>query len=110
MRKPDLLLRTKFHLPSTRPNLVSRPRLQEQIRQGLSGPLTLVIAPAGFGKTTLVTSCIAACGMPIAWLSLDQGDNEPGHFLSYVLAALQEVDNEIGHQAVQLMDSPMQVP
>ncbi|HET9911453.1 MAG TPA: LuxR C-terminal-related transcriptional regulator [Anaerolineales bacterium] len=110
MPKPDLLLRTKFHLPSTRPNLVSRPRLQEQIRQGLRGPLTLVIAPAGFGKTTLVTSCIAVCGMPVAWLSLDQDDNEPERFLSYMLAALQEVDNVIGCEATQLMASPMQTP
>jgi len=110
MPKPDLLLRTKFHLPSTRPNLVSRPRLQEQIRQGLRGPLTLVIAPAGFGKTTLVTSCIAACGMPVAWLSLEQNDNEPGRFLSYMLAALQEADNAIGCEAMQLMASPMQTP
>src|SRR5512143_840533 len=103
MRKPDLLLRTKFHLPSTRPHLASRPRLQEHIRQGLRGPLTLVIAPAGFGKTTLITSCITACGMPVAWLSLDQDDNEPERFLSYVLAALQEADDAIGGEAMQLM-------
>src|SRR5512140_3050369 len=110
MRKPDRLLRTKFHLPSTRPNLVSRPRLQEQIRQGLRGPLTLVIAPAGFGKSTLVTSCITACGMPIAWLSLDQDDNVPERFLSYVVAALQAADNAIECDATQLMASPLQTP
>jgi LuxR family maltose regulon positive regulatory protein len=69
-----------------------------------------VIAPAGFGKTTLVTSCITACGMPVAWLSLDPDDNEPGRFLSYVLAALQEADNAIGREATQLMASPMQTP
>src|SRR5512143_3889559 len=58
MQKADTLIRTKLHLPFTRPGLVSRPRLQEQIRQGLCGPLTLVTAPAGFGKTTLVAEWV----------------------------------------------------
>ena len=64
MPKVDSLIRTKLRLPFTRSALVPRPRLQEQVAQGLRGPLTLVIAPAGFGKTTLVASCVAGCGMP----------------------------------------------
>ena len=103
MQKTDTLIRTKLHLPFTRPDLVPRPRLQEQIAQGLSGPLTLVTAPAGFGKTTLVASCIATCGLPIAWLSLDKNDNQAGRFMSYLVAALQGVDDRIGREATQLM-------
>ena len=103
MLKADSLIRTKLHQPFTRPGLVPRPRLQEQIAQGLHGPLTLITAPAGFGKTTLVASCVAGCGMPVAWLSLDKNDNQAGRFLSYLIAALQEPDDTIGSEAAQLM-------
>ena len=98
MQKADPLIRTKLRLPFTRPGLVPRPRLQEQIAQGLRGPLTLITAPAGFGKTTLVASCVAGCGMPVAWLSLDKNDNQAGRFLTYLIAALQEADNRIGER------------
>ena len=64
-----------------------RPRLQARIAEGLQGPLTLVVAPAGFGKTTLVAASIAACRMQPAWLSLDQSDNQAGAFLNYQIAA-----------------------
>jgi len=90
MQKTDQLLSTKLHLPYIRSELVSRPRLQEQIAQGLNGPLTLVTAPAGFGKTTLVATCVAGCCLKVAWLSLDADDNQPGRFLRYLIAALQE--------------------
>jgi LuxR family maltose regulon positive regulatory protein len=102
MQKTGPLIRTKLRLPFTRPELVFRPRLQEQIAQGLRGPLTLITAPAGFGKTTLVASYIAGCGFPIAWLSLDKDDNQAGRFLRYLVAALQEADNTIGSEAAQL--------
>ncbi len=110
MQKTDLLIRTKLRMPFTRPGLVSRPRLQEQVLQGLSGPLTLITAPAGFGKTTLVASCITGCGIPVAWLSLDKDDSQAGRFLTYLIAALQEVDNRIGNDAVQLMAGIQQAP
>ena len=110
MQKADQLIRTKLHLPFTRPELVSRPRLQERIAQGLRGPLTLIAAPAGFGKTTLVASCIAACGMPVAWLSLDKNDNQTGRFLSYVVAAMQEADEGMGNGAAELMAGMQQTP
>ena len=103
MQKNDPLIRTKLHLPFTRPGLVSRSRLQEQLAQGLHGPLTLIVAPAGFGKTTLAASGVATVGMPVAWLSLDKNDNQAGNFLSYLVAALQEADNAIGNEAAQLM-------
>jgi ATP/maltotriose-dependent transcriptional regulator MalT len=108
--KPDSLIRTKLRLPFTRPALVSRPRLQTRIAEGLRFPLTLVIAPAGFGKTTLVASGIANSGMPVAWLSLDKDDNQAERFLSYLLAALQEADPSIGSEAAQLMAGMQQAP
>ena len=110
MNKTDPLIRTKLHLPFTRPELVPRPRLQEQIAQGLRGPLTLITAPAGFGKTTLVASCVAGCGMPVAWLSLDKDDNQAERFLNYLVAALQEADHTIGSEAAQLMAASQQAP
>ena len=103
MQTSDPLLHTKLRLPATRPHLVPRPKLQEQIEHGLHGPLTLITAPAGFGKTTLVASCIAGCGMSVAWLSLDKNDNQVERFLNYVFAAFQEADHAIGIEALQLM-------
>ena len=103
MKTSDPLLHTKLRLPAIRPSLVLRPKLQEQIEHGLHGPLTLITAPAGFGKTTLVASSIAGCGMPVAWLSLDKNDNQVGRFLHYVIAAFQETDNTMGSEALQLM-------
>jgi LuxR family maltose regulon positive regulatory protein len=110
MNKPDRLIRTKLRRPFIRPKLVPRPRLQEQIAHGLRGPLTLITAPAGFGKTTLVASCITTCGMTVAWLSLDRDDNQAGHFLNYLVAALQEADLTIGSEAAQLLAASRQAP
>ncbi len=110
MQKADPLIRTKLRLPFTRPGLVLRPRLQEQISQGLRGPLTLITAPAGFGKTTLVASCIASCGLPGAWLSLDKDDNQAGRFLKYLVAALQEADHTIGSEVAQLLAASQPAP
>jgi len=110
MQKADTLIRTKLRLPFTRLELVPRPRLQARITEGLCGPLTLITAPAGFGKTTLVASCVAGCGMPIAWLSLDRDDNQAGRFLKYLVAALQVADNTIGSEAAQLLATARQAP
>ncbi len=110
MQKIDPLIRTKLHLPYTRPGWVSRPRLQEQVRHGLDGPLTLVIAPAGFGKTTLVATCVAGCGMPVAWLSLGREDNQVERFLNYIVAAVQEADNSFETEAGQLLAASPQAP
>ncbi len=110
MQKADTLIRTKLRLPYIRPGLVSRPRLQEQIERGLCGPLTLITAPAGFGKTTLAASFVANCGMPVAWLSLDKHDNQVERFLIYLVAALQEAEPAIGSQAAQLLEAVRQVP
>ena len=100
------LIRTKLSRPFLREELVPRPRLQERIAQGLRGPLTLITAPAGFGKTTLAAASIDGCGIPAAWLSLDKNDNQEGRFLRYLAAALQAVDPTIGDQAAQLLTAP----
>jgi LuxR family maltose regulon positive regulatory protein len=110
MQKADTLIHTKLHLPFIRPELVPRPRLQARITEGLRGPLTLISAPAGFGKTTLVASSVAGCGMPVAWLSLDRNDNQARRFLIYLVAALQEADHTIGSEAAQLLAAALQAP
>jgi DNA-binding SARP family transcriptional activator len=97
------LIRSKLRLPFTRAKLVSRPRLAETFGQGLRTPLTLIAAPAGFGKTTLVASCVSAWACPVAWLSLDENDNHAPHFLSYLVAALQEADPAIASEAAQML-------
>jgi LuxR family maltose regulon positive regulatory protein len=106
MENIDPLIRTKLHLPFIRQGLVSRSRLQEKIAHGLRGLLTLVEAPAGFGKTTLLASCLADFGIPIAWLSLDKNDNQMGTFLSYLIAAIKKANNKIGNEASQLLAAP----
>jgi len=106
----DALIRTKLRLPLTRPGMIARPRLQARIAEGLRGPLTLVTAPAGFGKTTLVAACVAGCGMPVAWLSLDRDDNQVGRFMRYLVAALREADPAIGSEAAQLASAAFQAP
>jgi LuxR family maltose regulon positive regulatory protein len=103
MPEADTLIRTKLRPPFTRPERVPRPWLQEQIAHGLRGPLTLITAPAGFGKTTLVASWIARCEWPVAWLSLDKDDNQAERFLNYLVAALHGVNSRIGSAAAQLM-------
>ncbi len=110
MIKNDLIIRTKLRRPFTRTNLVPRPQLQIRIVEGLGGPLTLITAPAGFGKTTLVASSIAGCGIPVAWLSLDKDDNQPGRFLNYLAAAFNEIDDAVGVVATQLMAGLQQAP
>jgi ATP/maltotriose-dependent transcriptional regulator MalT len=110
MQKSDPLVRTKLCPPFIRPGLVTRARLQKQIIQGIRGPLTLIVAPAGFGKTTLAASSVAACGWPVAWLSLDKNDNQARRFLSYLIAALQEADHTIGKESIRLMAEMQQIP
>jgi LuxR family maltose regulon positive regulatory protein len=93
--KTDLLA-SKLYFPPHRPNLVQRPHLFESLDAGLSGKLTLVSAPTGFGKSTVVSEWIRKCGHPTAWFSLDKNDNDLSRFLIYLIAALQRIDSEIG--------------
>src|SRR5690348_5711091 len=85
------LLETKLHVPRWRRSLVARPRLSERLSRGAESALTLVSAPAGFGKTTLLAEWLATAAAderPVAWLSLDQRDNYPASFWTYLVAAL----------------------
>ena len=83
------LLQTKLHRPRVTADLVHRPRLKGALNDGLDRSLILVAAPAGFGKSTLLSAWLETCDLPHAWLSLDEADNDPGVFLAYFLAALQ---------------------
>ena len=112
------LLQTKLHIPPVRPELVSRPRLIERLNasrgqtQGFGRKLTLLSAPAGFGKTTLVAEWVQAMGratppIAIAWLSLDEDDNDLARFLVYFVTALSKVEANIGKGVLnQLRASP----
>ena len=86
MLMPMPILATKLYIPQPRPKVVLRPHLSERLNEGLSPgrKLNLVSAAAGFGKTTLVSEWVAGCGRPVAWLSLDEGDNDPTRFLAYL--------------------------
>jgi LuxR family maltose regulon positive regulatory protein len=109
------LLTTKLYIPPTRAELVSRPRLIERLDEGLrSGhKLTLISATAGFGKTTLLSAWVGARrALPqrIAWLALDEGDNDPARFWRYVIAALQMVNPKIGKTMQGALQSPQPPP
>ena len=106
----DPLLSTKLHVPRPRAQLVQRSSLVERLQQGIAGPLTLVSAPAGFGKTTLLTQWLAQSGMPVAWLAVEAEDNDPTRFLAYLIAALQTLDPQIGTTALALLHTPQPAP
>ncbi|RLC69514.1 MAG: helix-turn-helix transcriptional regulator, partial [Chloroflexi bacterium] len=103
---PTPLLQTKLYIPPVRPELVSRQRLIEQLNAGLHRKLTLISAPAGFGKTTLLSEWVAGCGRPVAWLSLDEGDNDSAQFWAYLIAALQTIHEGIGEATLAALQSP----
>jgi LuxR family maltose regulon positive regulatory protein len=105
-----LILATKLYLPPLRPNVVSRPRLLERLNEGLHRKLTLISAPAGFGKTTLVSEWVAFIERPSAWLSLDAGENDPARFLAYLVAALQTIAPHIGEGVLDVLQSPQPPP
>jgi LuxR family maltose regulon positive regulatory protein len=104
------ILATKLYIPPPRPKVVHRPRLVERLNEGLHRKLTLISASAGFGKTTLVSEWVADCERPIAWLSLDEGDNDPARFLTYLIAALQTIVADIGEGVLGLLQSPQPPP
>ncbi len=115
------LLSTKLYIPPVRPELVPRPRLIERLNAGLLGQnglqkglrftrkLTLVSAPAGFGKTTLLSEWVAdyrESKIGVAWLSLDAGDNDPARFLAYLIAAFKTIEESVGRGALGALQSP----
>jgi LuxR family maltose regulon positive regulatory protein len=104
------ILATKLYIPPPRPKVVPRPRLIERLNEGLHRKLTLIAAPAGFGKTTLVSTWVSDCDRQVAWLSLDDGDNDPTRFLTYLVAALQKIAPNIGGGVLGLLQSPAVPP
>ena len=105
------LLQTKLYISPTRPELVPRPRLIERLDVGLRAgrKLSLTSAPAGFGKTTLVSEWVEKLETRTAWLSLDKGDNDPVRFLTYFIAALQTQVN-VGKGTLSALQSPQPPP
>lgn len=106
------LLRTKLYVPQPRPDLVSRPRLVERLNGSLSRApgVTLISAPAGFGKTTLLSAWIRDAKPPVAWLSLDGGDNDPARFWTYVIAALRTRHPDLGEATLAALRAPQPPP
>ncbi len=100
------LLATKLYIPPPRPGIVRRSRLIERLNEAMHCKLTLISAPAGFGKTTLVSEWVASCGQPVAWLSLDERDNDPARFISYLVKALQTIQMGIGEGLLAALQSP----
>jgi LuxR family transcriptional regulator, maltose regulon positive regulatory protein len=104
------ILATKLYVPPPQPRVVLRPRLIERLNEGLRRRLTLISAPAGFGKTTLLSEWLASCERPAGWLSLDEGDSDPTRFLSYLVAALRTIAPNIGEGVLGALRSPQPPP
>ncbi|GHO47577.1 LuxR C-terminal-related transcriptional regulator [Ktedonospora formicarum] len=104
------IVTTKLYQPRLRPNIVIRPRLIERLNEGLYHKLTLISAPAGFGKTTLVSAWAASIERAVAWLSLDEGENDPTGFLTYLIAALQTIVPTIGEGVLHALQASQPPP
>ena len=100
------MLQTKLHIPPAGQNLVRRPELYEKLNSGLSRKLILLSAPAGFGKTTLVSDWIDQHKVPAAWFSLDSDDNDPVNFLTYIISGIQNIQKAFGQSALRLLNMP----
>ncbi len=124
----DAILQTKLHIPQLRSSLVPRHRLIDRLNAGLDGKLTLISAPAGYGKTTLVAEWLGNLRFTnydfglkignrqseienrIAWLSLDDSDNDPRRFLDYLLAALKQIQADVGRSVEAMLQLPQPPP
>src|SRR5512143_124418 len=106
------LLTAKLFIPPLRRALVPRPRLIGLLNEGPTAKrkLTLVSAPAGFGKTTLVVDWLNQIDLPVAWLSLDEADNDLPRFLAYLAAAFRQVDEAIGAPLLSALQTPQLPP
>jgi LuxR family maltose regulon positive regulatory protein len=100
------MLLTKLHIPSAGYNVVHRSELFEKLNSGLNRKLILVSVAAGYGKTTLLSDWIIQNKIRAAWLSLDNGDNDPAVFLSYVISGIQSIHQDFGQSALRLLNSP----
>ncbi|WP_440118537.1 LuxR C-terminal-related transcriptional regulator [Paenibacillus sp. QZ-Y1] len=104
------ILSTKLYIPTLRAKVVDRPRLNNRLNEGMHAKLILVSAPAGSGKTTLVNQWITASSQPTAWLSLEEADNDPARFLTYLCASLQTISPKLGEAIMGLIQSPEPPP
>ena len=102
----DVLLATKLYMPGPEPGLVPRPRLLGRLDEGLARGLVLVCAPAGYGKTVLLAAWARHGGRPVAWLSLDAGDNDPARFWRHAVAALDRARPGTGERVAPLLGPP----
>jgi LuxR family transcriptional regulator, maltose regulon positive regulatory protein len=102
----DVLLATKLHAPPSQPGFPPRPRLAERLDKGLVRGLILVCAPAGFGKTALLADWAHHSQRPVAWLSLDAGDNDPARFWRHATAALDRARPGLAEQVAPLLGPP----
>ena len=100
------MLLTKLHIPPSIQNIVHRPELYTKLDAGLSRKLILTSAPAGFGKTTLLSDWIKQKEIQTVWFSLDKGDNDPVEFLSYVISGIQSINAAFGQGTIRLLNSP----
>lgn len=100
------MLLTKLHIPSSGQNIVHRTALFEKLDSGLGRKLILVSAPAGYGKTTLLSDWISQNKIPAAWLSLDSGDNDPAVFLTYLISGIQTIKRDFGLSTLRLLSTP----
>ncbi len=105
MASIEPLLTTKFFIPQLREGYIPRPRLNECLDRGLNGSVTIVSAPAGYGKTTLVSAWVAIIDNPVVWLSLDEQDNEITRFLTYLVNSIQQINPKIGVDVLAALDS-----
>lgn len=104
------IIATKLYIPPSRPEIVLRPRLTEQLNAGAHHKLTLISAPAGFGKTTLASEWVARQGRPVAWLSLAEEESDLVRFLTYLIAALQTITGEIGATVMPVLQPSQPLP
>ena len=102
----DVLLATKLHMPASQPAQVLRPRLTARLDEGLARGFILACAPAGYGKTVLLADWARHSGHPVAWLSLDAGDNDPARFWRHAVAALDRARPGIGERLAPLIGPP----
>ena len=102
------VIRTKLQRPHPAAGTIARPRLFALLAE--QHPLTLVVAPAGFGKTTLVSSWLETTTVPYGWLTLDEGDSDPAVFLTYLLAALQAPAPHAGREILAMIDARAPIP
>jgi LuxR family maltose regulon positive regulatory protein len=104
------LLRTKLYVPPLQSAWISRSRLAERVDEGFERKLTLISAPAGFGKTTLLVDWVNKHEKPVAWFSVDKGDDDPVRFLTYVILGLQGLEAGTGEAALMMLQSPQPPP